>query len=101
MDGTTVDQLAAENGLDPNGLLPAGAHLSISGASSAGGSVSSAATSGASGGYVVQPGDTLSGIAAANGVTVHQLAAENGLDPSGILLAGAHLSISGRDGDEL
>ena len=95
VDGTTVDQLAAENGLDPNGLLPAGAHLSIPGSSSAGGSVSAAATSGPSGGYVVQPGDTLSAIAAVDGTTVDQLAAENGLDPNGLLPAGAHLGIPG------
>jgi LysM repeat protein len=102
-DGVTVDQLAAENGLDPNGILQAGAHLSI-GASSSGvvpastsvsASASTAAAASTTGGYVVQLGDTLSAIAAANGVTVHQLAAENGLDPNGILSAGAHLSIPG------
>jgi soluble lytic murein transglycosylase-like protein len=48
-----------------------------------------------SGSYVVQPGDTLSAIAAANGLTVDQLAAANGLDPAGILLAGSTLSFSG------
>src|SRR6202020_1607754 len=53
------------------------------------------ATASTSAGFVVQPGDTLSAIAAANGVTVDQLAADNGLDANGILLAGAHLSIPG------
>jgi soluble lytic murein transglycosylase-like protein len=43
----------------------------------------------------VQPGDTLSGIAAADGISVSALAAENGLDPSGILQAGARLSVPG------
>ena len=99
-NGITVDQLAAENGLDANGVLQAGAHLSVPGApvtssSSAAAASSAPATASTSGGYVVQPGDTLSAIAAANGVTVHQLAAENGVDPNGILLAGAHLSVPG------
>ncbi|HEY3727600.1 MAG TPA: LysM peptidoglycan-binding domain-containing protein [Solirubrobacteraceae bacterium] len=51
--------------------------------------------SGSGGGYTVQPGDTLSAIAAQNGTTVDQLAAANGLDPSGILPAGAQLAVSG------
>jgi soluble lytic murein transglycosylase-like protein len=94
-NGLSVDQLAAENGLDPNGLLQAGAHLSIGGSSSAGEAAAAPVTSSTGGGYVVQPGDTLSAIAAANGLSVDQLAAENGLDPNGLLQAGAHLSIPG------
>jgi len=47
------------------------------------------------GGYVVQPGDTLSGIAASAGMTVAELAAANGLDPAGLLLAGSALSVGG------
>ena len=46
-----------------------------------------------SGGYTVQPGDTLSGIAAARGVSVSSLAAANGLDPAGLLIAGRSLVI--------
>ena len=41
------------------------------------------------GGYIVQPGDTLSAIAARAGIRVAQLAAANGLDPNGLLLAGS------------
>jgi soluble lytic murein transglycosylase-like protein len=55
---------------------------------------SSAAPSSA-GGYAVRPGDTLSAIAAANGMTVDQLAADNGLSVSGILLAGSTLNLGG------
>ena len=55
---------------------------------------SSAAATGA-GGYVVQPGDTLSGLAARLGTTVGQLAAANGLNPNGILYAGSQLRLSG------
>jgi LysM repeat protein len=56
---------------------------------------STVTTSSASGGYTVAPGDTLSAIAARYGTTVDQLAAANGLDPAGLLPAGALLSLSG------
>ena len=49
----------------------------------------------ASTGYVVQPGDTLSAIAARAGTSVSALAAANGLDPNGLLLAGAALHLTG------
>jgi LysM repeat protein len=45
------------------------------------------------GAYTVQPGDTLSHIAAANGVAVDQLAWMNGLDPAAPLLAGTALKL--------
>jgi soluble lytic murein transglycosylase-like protein len=47
------------------------------------------------GGYTVQPGETLSGIAAASGATVEQLAWMNGLDPSAPLLSGTALKLPG------
>jgi len=56
----------------------------------------SSASSGAAGGYVVAPGDTLSAIAARAGVSVGELAAANGLDPNGTLLAGDTLQLAGR-----
>jgi len=46
------------------------------------------------GSYVVQPGDTLSGIAARAGTSVSQLAATNGLDPNGLLPSGIALRLS-------
>jgi murein DD-endopeptidase MepM/ murein hydrolase activator NlpD len=42
---------------------------------------------------IVQPGDTLWGIATANGLSVAQLAAANGMSPNDILLIGRHLVI--------
>ncbi|WP_170179332.1 lytic transglycosylase [Solirubrobacter pauli] len=45
------------------------------------------------GGYTVRPGDTLSGLAASSGVSVGDMAAMNGLDPSGVLLAGTVLKL--------
>ncbi len=47
----------------------------------------------AQGGYTVRAGDTLSALAAQAGVTVGQMAAMNGLDPSGLLLAGTVLKL--------
>jgi N-acetylmuramoyl-L-alanine amidase len=58
-------------------------------------SASPTATATATGGYVVQPGDTLSAIAARAGITVADLAAANGLDPNGVLLSGSVLQFSG------
>ena len=52
----------------------------------------------AGGGYTVQPGDTLSGIAASAGVSVASLAAANGLDPAGMLVAGTSLALPGAGG---
>jgi N-acetylmuramoyl-L-alanine amidase len=110
-DGLSVDQLAAANGLSPNSLLISGSSLAIPPQTGEAGSSTSTADSAApsttyvsstaqpagsaGGGYVVQPGDTLSAIAARYGVSVDQLAAANGLSPSGLLLAGSTLSVSG------
>jgi N-acetylmuramoyl-L-alanine amidase len=108
-DGLPVDQLAAANGLSSDSQLIAGATLAIppqngeavatssspSSESAAPAQSSSAVPSSSGGGYVVQPGDTLSAIAARYGVSVDALASANGLDPAGILPAGASLSVSG------
>jgi LysM repeat protein len=104
-DGLTVDQLAADNGVAPDAQLvsgstvmippqsaPAGSASTTSGATTSA-STTSAGTTAGSGGYVVQPGDTLSGIAAANGVSVDDLAATNGVDPNGVLVSGTTLTI--------
>jgi len=45
------------------------------------------------GGYTVRPGDTLSGLAAGAGVSLADMAAMNGLDPSGILVAGTVIKL--------
>jgi LysM repeat protein len=96
--GMSVGQLAAVNGLDPAGYLVSGTTLSLSGSSGSGSSASPAPASSASGSYVVQPGDTLSAVAARAGTSVAQLAALNGLDPNGYLLSGSVLRFSGGSG---
>jgi N-acetylmuramoyl-L-alanine amidase len=92
--GVSVSSLAAANGLDPSALLISGTTLSGSGTSAAGPATQTVSSSSA-GGYQVQPGDTLSAIAARYGVSVNQLAAVNGLSPSGLLLSGSTLHIGG------
>jgi N-acetylmuramoyl-L-alanine amidase len=119
-DGLSVAALAAANGLSPDTQLVAGTTLGIppqdaSSAAAAPTATSTPATDGdgdsdtdagtststptasvsSSGGYLVQPGDTLSAIAARYGVSAEQLAADNGLDPAGLLLAGSTLNVSG------
>ena len=47
------------------------------------------------GGYTVRPGDTLSALAAQTGVSVGSMAAMNGLDPAGLLLAGTVIKLPG------
>jgi N-acetylmuramoyl-L-alanine amidase len=54
----------------------------------------SAAVSGG-GSYTVQPGDTLTAIASRAGVSMPSLAAANGLDPAGVLVAGSTLRLAG------
>ena len=123
-DGLTVDQLAAANGLSPDASLSAGSTLMIpSQASGTAGSEASLGETTSSteetassteetpsrteetgpsaegaasntGSYVVQPGDTLSAIAARGGTSMAELAAVNGIDPNAPLLAGAVLSLS-------
>jgi N-acetylmuramoyl-L-alanine amidase len=118
-DGLSVSQLAAANGISTDTQLVSGSTLAIppqSGAvSTATATTSSASTSTAGdgdgdaddgvatatpastsgGSYVVQPGDTLSAIAARAGVTVDSLAALNGLDPTSYLVSGTVLRLGG------
>lgn len=98
-DGLSVSQLAAANGLSPNANLIAGSTLQIppqsAGVSTASGAPETSESAPVAGAYVVQPGDTLSAIAAVNGLSVDQLAADNGLDPNGVLLAGSTLNLGG------
>jgi soluble lytic murein transglycosylase-like protein len=54
---------------------------------------SSAAAPPALGGYTVRPGDTLSQLAAISHVPVSAIAAENGLDPNGLLLSGTVIKL--------
>lgn len=90
--GMSVSQLAADNGLDPDGVLFAGRSLRLNPAASAGTGIGVAPnTSG--GGHFIRPGETLWGIAAANGITPAALAAANGLPVDARVIAGRTLRI--------
>ncbi len=121
-DGLSVSGLAAANGLASDAQLTAGAVVQIppqgpgASAGATGASSSQSAASGdgdgddgaadtttastgaaasSSGAYTVQPGDTLSAIAARAGLTVAELAAANGIDPNALLLSGTTLMLGG------
>lgn len=115
-DGLSEPALATANGLAWNADLIAGQIISIPPQGAAITSSSSTATSSSrtgesgestaatsygsseaagGGSYRVGFGDTLTGIAAAAGTTVSELARLNGLDPDGLLLAGTVLELPG------
>jgi LysM repeat protein len=103
----TTRSLAAANGLSEDAQVVAGSTIQIptesEAAAALGTGAPSAPTTSATtpaapapqplGAYTVRPGDTLSGIAAASGVTVGQLAWMNGLDPAAPLLVGTALKL--------
>src|SRR3954469_18193213 len=101
-NGLSTSSLASANGLSPSSFVIAGTRLRIPAAGSAPSSVASApsssstsSSSGASsgGGHLVIVGETLSGIAAANGLSTATLASANGLSPNSFVIAGTHLRI--------
>jgi LysM repeat protein len=96
--GTTATALAAANGLDVNGILPEGAAIRLSGSPSGTTTMRVSTTSSGSGSYLVVPGDTLTAIAARAGTTPAALAAANGLDLNGVLLAGSAIHVPSGSG---
>jgi LysM repeat protein len=106
-DGLSVAQLADANGLSTEASLLAGSTLVIppqessgSGSTSEGeGQREEARPSWSGGSYVVQPGDTLSAIAARAGMSVEELAAVNGIEVNAPLLSGTALRLSGASGE--
>ena len=99
--GVSPASLAAANGLSLNGVLVSGTALHLSGSAAATSAPAgttvpvSLTTSSTSGSYVVQPGDTLTAIAARAGVSPASLAAANGLSLNGVLVSGTALRVSG------
>jgi N-acetylmuramoyl-L-alanine amidase len=99
----TTSALAAYNGLSPDSQVVVGSTIMIpsegeaaSALAGGGGATAAPQATGApppAGSYTVQPGDTLSGIAAASGVSADQVAWMNGLDPSAPLLSGTALKL--------
>jgi N-acetylmuramoyl-L-alanine amidase len=96
-NGISTSSLAAANGLSPDAHVILGSTIQVPSAGEAPTS-SSASAPPAMGGYSVQPGDTLSGIAAGAGVGTNELAWMNGLDPSAPLIAGTALKLPNASG---
>src|SRR4051794_34100659 len=99
-NGLPASAVAAANGLPPEARVVAGTSLTIPdrgagapGAPAASAAPTTAAAPTSGGGLQVRSGDTLSAIAARNGVSMQRLAAVNGLDPSRPLLAGTSLRL--------
>lgn len=120
-DGLNVAELAASNGLSPEAPLIAGSILLIpprptlpaestaAGGESPGAGEAEQQASGAeetppssaeAGAYVVQPGDTLSGIAARDDTSVEALAELNGIDPNAPLLSESLLKLPSGSPDQ-
>jgi LysM repeat protein len=104
----TTRALAAANGLSENSNVVLGSTVNIPSVSEASAALqaagitpgapaqatsTSSATVAPGGGYAVQPGDTLSGIAAAHGVSLASLAAANGVSPDSFAIAGTTIRI--------
>jgi LysM repeat protein len=104
----TTHALAAYNGLSDDAGVVVGSTIQIPAESEAAAALGRGAGAGPeaaatasqassapppAGAYTVEPGDTLSEIAARSGVTVSQIAWMNGLDPNAPLLAGTGLKL--------
>lgn len=79
--GTTVSELASLNGISDPNLIYAGSTLKVPEGGSSGQY------------YTIQPGDTLSGIAAKFGTTVSALASLNGISDPNLIYAGSTIRI--------
>src|SRR3954466_6630366 len=102
-NGLSTSAVAAANGMSAQAFVIAGTSLTIPAAgtvAAAPATTSAPATAGSAtgGGLRVQWGDTLSAIAARNGVSLSRLAAVNGLDPSRPLFAGTSLRLPAAGG---
>jgi LysM repeat protein len=94
--GVSTSYLARLNHISPNALLIAGARLTEPGA----GTPAATSTTAMTHAYLVQPGDTLSGVAARSGLDTVELAQLNHISPMAYLIAGATLMIPGAAGSE-
>jgi LysM repeat protein len=91
--GVSAQTLAANNGLDPAGLLVAGTKVNLPGAGTAAAPAATASAPAPQGAYKVRAGDTLGSLARQTGVSVQAMAAMNGLDPNGVLVEGTVLKL--------
>lgn len=93
---TTVSLLRRLNALPNDAMIYAGELLKVPGNRSTGSRNSSARRGSHERSYTVRPGDTLSGIASAHGVSVASLIRRNHLPASGLVQIGRRLAVPGR-----
>ena len=95
-NGISLSTLLNANGLSMSSVIYPGQSLKLSGSSSSPAASTSSKSSSSSGGtYKVKSGDTLSGIAAKNNVSLSTLLKANGLSQSSIIYPGQQLKLSG------
>jgi LysM repeat protein len=101
----TTRTVAAFNGLPEDAQVVAGQTIEVpseaegTAALTSGGTAATTADSSSTGaGHVVQPGESLSSVAAANGISAESLAAANGLAADAYLIAGQEISIPAATG---
>jgi LysM repeat protein len=93
-NGISTSGLAGYNGLADDALLIAGQTIQVPSASELGTATSASTTSTSSGsGHVVVSGESLSSIAAANGISVSELASYNGLADDALLIIGQTIQV--------
>src|SRR4051794_21611237 len=96
----TTDSLAAYNGLSADAQVYVGEKIQIPTAyeaatapASSGTTTTATPTTAGGTSHVVQPGETLAGVAAANGISPETLAADNGLSSNALLIIGQQITI--------
>ena len=89
-DGLSPSALAAANGMSPDAHVVSGTTIQIPMTTTTTTAAPAAAPTGA---HTVLPGETLSGIAARAGVSVHELASMNGVSADGVLVSGTALKV--------
>lgn len=94
VNGLTTESLAAWNGLAADHLVVTGSSIMVPTPEEAGpGSGLTDSGAASAGSHVVVPGETLSSIAATNGLSVTELAAANGIAEADLVVEGTTLSI--------
>ena len=97
-NGVTTESLAAYNGIAADTLVITGTTITVPSADEAGTTTTTSTGTTTGSTHTVTEGETLSGIAYANGVTTESLAAYNGIAADTLVITGTTLSIPSSSG---